>query len=312
MRFGTSYGGGSADAEAFIRQAKEAERFGFSTFCLGDHIVFPLSPIVALHSALMSTSTLRVATSMLAQDLRHPAVLAKDIATMDVFSGGRVELGIGAGWMRDDYERTGIPMDSALVRIERLEEYAKVLRGLFGDEPVTFHGSHYQIDGLDGLPKPIQRPSPPIMMGGSGRKLLELAARTADVVHIFPYEAITQPRRGAAMVGERVDWIRDAAGDRIGDLEVALSVNVLIVDDRAVGADKLLDHMAPRFKYFPTVADARSEDLLSSPCYAIGSEEQVCEQLLSLREKYGVSYFMASSPDGPEGVAPIVARLNGE
>src|SRR6478752_1671810 len=199
--------------------------------------MIPFAPLVAGQAVADATTTVRVGQVVMASDFRHPAVLAKELATLDVLSGGRVEIGIGAGWMRDEFEAAGIPFDAPSVRIERLEEAITVLKGLFADAPLTFAGEHFTVTALDGLPKPVQRPHPPIMIGGGGRKVLSVAARQADIIQVLPgvirgVAALDATQFAARSYREKVDWIRDAAGARFDDLELGtLLMHVVITDD---------------------------------------------------------------------------------
>jgi probable F420-dependent oxidoreductase len=151
-----------------------------------DHFMFRFAPLPALQAVADATTTLRVTRLVLAADFRHPAVLAKELATVDVLSGGRLEVGIGAGWKQEEFEQAGIRFDKASVRIERLEEHAIVLKGLFGDGPFSFSGKYFTVTEVKGSPHPAQRPRPPIMIGGGGPKVLSVAARQADIVQVMP------------------------------------------------------------------------------------------------------------------------------
>src|SRR5689334_10785446 len=181
IRFGFT-GGHSSKRERLLDSARTVEALGYSTFGLADHFVRPLAPLIAGQAVADATTTLRITQTVLAQDFREPAVLAKELATLDVLSEGRLQVGLGAGWLRQEYEGASIRFDSAPARIERLEETAIILKGLFGDEPFSFAGEHYTINEMRGTPTPVQRPRPPIMIGGGGRKLLSVAARQADIV----------------------------------------------------------------------------------------------------------------------------------
>src|SRR3954468_17215 len=179
-------GGSSSKRERLLDSARTVEALGYSTFGLADHFVRPLAPLVAGQAVADATTRLRITQTVLAQDFRQPAVLAKELATLDVLSEGRLQIGLGAGWLRQEYEDASIRFDPAPVRIARLEETAIILKGLFGDGPFSFSGEHHSVSALDGLPKPVQRPGPPIMIGGGGRKVLGVAARQADIVQLMP------------------------------------------------------------------------------------------------------------------------------
>src|SRR6478736_1159876 len=170
IRFGFT-GGASSKRAKLLESARLVEQLGYSTFGLADHLVRPFAPLIAGQAVADVTSTLRITQTVLAQDFREPVVLAKELATLDVLSDGRLQVGLGAGWLRQEYEDASLRFDPAPVRIERLEETAIILKGLFADEPFTFEGAHYRIRNLQGTPAPVQRPRPPIMIGGGGKKV---------------------------------------------------------------------------------------------------------------------------------------------
>src|SRR5437016_11924644 len=190
---------------------------GFSTLYLPDHFTEQPGPIAALMAAADATTKLRVGSLVFDNDYRHPIVLAKEAATLDLLSDGRFELGIGAGWHGPDYEQTGIPFDPPRVRVSRLEEAVTVIKRLFGEEPVNFSGKYYTINGLTGLPRPVQRPHPPIFIAGGGKRVLSLAAREADIVglHVKTYAdgsgGDVSSTSGDATL-EKLEWVRQAAG----------------------------------------------------------------------------------------------------
>lgn len=183
FRFACRAAGGRArTAREWCELAVRAEALGYDTFGVSDHFATAYAPLLVLELVATCTSTLRLATLVLDNDFRHPAVLAKEAATLDLLSGGRLELGIGAGWQPMDYERSGIPFDPGPVRVDRLRESLQVLKLLFDDEPATFTGRHWTVRGLVGVPTPMQRPHPPLMVGGTGPRLLRMAAEEADIV----------------------------------------------------------------------------------------------------------------------------------
>jgi probable F420-dependent oxidoreductase len=244
---------------------------------------------------------------VLGNDYKHPVVLAREAATLDLLSDGRLELGVGAGWMTADYEHAGLPLDSPGVRVERLAESLTVLKGLFSDQPFSFKGKHYEITDLDGSPKPVQRPGPPIIVGGGGQRVLSLAAREADIVGIN-----ANLRRGeaqhpdaaqslsAAATDQKLDWVRSAAGPRFGDLEIQQYAGfVLFTDDR----QSLAEAMAPAFDVTPEVA-------LETPIALVGTAEQMTDDLIARRERWQMSYVVVDDAVADQ-FAPIVARLAG-
>jgi probable F420-dependent oxidoreductase len=307
----------STDPAKLLSAARRAEDLGYSTFVMADHFMMPFAPLIALQAVSDATTTLRLGQLVLASDFRHPAVLAKELSTLDVLSAGRVEIGIGAGWMREEFDQAGIGFDKASTRIERLEEATVVLKGLFGDTPFSFSGKHFTVTGLDGLPKPTQKPHPPIMIGGGGPKLLAVAARQADIIQVLP-----APNRGgkpldpaaitATSYRDKIDLIREAAGGRFDSIELGtLLLNVTITDDPDQASEEFLSRLVHPAR--PDATDGVSrDDLLSSPVVAIGSVEQVCDKLLATRDDFGFSYFTAPVGVSPRSLTPVIDRLAGK
>jgi probable F420-dependent oxidoreductase len=312
IRFGTT--AGRADSAETLRAlARRAEELGYSTFGLADHFMIPFAPLVAGMAAADATTTVRIGQVVLASDFRHPAVLAKELATLDVLSGGRVEIGIGAGWMRDEFDAAGIPFDAPSVRIERLEEAVTVLKRLFADEPCTCDGQHFTITALDGLPKPVQRPHPPIMIGGGGRKVLSVAARQADIIQVLPgvirgVAALDPTQFAARSYREKVEWIRDAAGARFDSIELGtLLMHVAVTDD----VDRARDDFLAQFPADAVQDDATRAELFASPVVAIGTIDEVCDRLLATRDEFGFSYFSTPVGGTPDVLASVIDRLDG-
>ena len=295
---------GAADGPAWRDLARRAEDLGWSTLTLPDHFEDAFAPTPALMAAAGATTTLRVGTMVYASDFRHPVVLAKEAATLDLLTGGRFELGIGAGWMTTDYERSGIPLDRPGVRIDRLREALEVLRQLWSDEPCTFEGVHFRVQALDGHPKPVSSGGPPIVIGGGGERVLRLAAARADVVGINVNLAVGVIDSRAFGFGtpeatdEKVEWIRDAAAGRDPELHVRVHL-AMVTDDR----DGLVDQLAGGFGL--TAAQAKE-----TPHALVGDVSQICDQLVERRERWGISY-LGLSADQLEPFAPVIARLAG-
>jgi probable F420-dependent oxidoreductase len=317
FRFGFT-GGVSSKRAKLLDSARTVEALGYSTFGLADHFVRPFSPLIAGQAVADATSTLRITQTVLAQDFRQPAVLAKELATLDVLSEGRLQVGLGAGWLRQEYEDAAMRFDPAAVRIERLEETAIILKGLFGDEPFSFEGEHYRIRELQGTPTPVQRPRPPIMIGGGGRKVLSVAARQADIVQLMPSNrggrtSLDPSQFSAPAIEEKIGWIRAAAGRRFDEIELSAQLLECAVTERP---DEHLSDLADRMA---TVVermgggriDLGTDDLRKSPIVAVGSLDEVCEQLLETRERYGISYFAAPIDARPEVLAPVIEKLGG-
>ncbi len=305
FRFGVQLSS-APSGPAWAELARKAEDLGYSSLFLPDHFGDQLAPVPAMQAAADATTDLKVGCLVFDNDYKHPVVLAKEIATVDVLSGGRVELGIGAGWMASDYEQSGLQHDRAGVRIDRMEEGIAVLKGLFADSAYSFEGKHYRITGLDGRPKPVQRPHPPILIGGGAERVLTIAGREADIVGINP--AIVSgrvdgaaARDGAADATDRkLEWVRAAAGDRYADLEINMLIfAALLTEDRQATAES----MAPLFGLDPA-------GVAEYPHAWIGSIESICEDLQARRDRWDVSYLVVQG-DAMETMAPVVAKLAG-
>ncbi|HUW02496.1 MAG TPA: TIGR03621 family F420-dependent LLM class oxidoreductase [Acidimicrobiales bacterium] len=296
----------TVDPDEFRACARRAEGLGYDALTIADHFDDQLAPVPALMAAADVTTTLRLGWLVLCNDYRHPVVAAKEAATIDRLSGGRLLVGLGAGWMATDYERAGIVMDRPGVRIERLAEAVTVMKGLFTDGPVDFDGEHYTITGLEGLPKPTQRPHPPIIIGGGGRRILELAAREADIVALnvnLAGGAIDErayPNGTADATDEKVGWVRATAGDRIDQMAIQTRIHLALVSE---SADALIDDLAPQFGLTPTEARA-------TPHALVGGVDELCDQLVERRERWGIS-MIGLSADVIDDLAPVVARLAG-
>jgi probable F420-dependent oxidoreductase len=312
----------AADAKELIETAQSADRAGYSTIALNDHVNSTVAPLVGLQAMADATSHVRLSTAVLNQDLRHPAVLAKEVATLDVFSGGRLEVGLGAGWVRADYEQSGIAFELAPRRIARLEETIDILKQLFDQGTCTFAGKHFTIVDLESKPPPVQPSGPPILVGGGGRRILSMAARRADIIQVlgatFGTDGAVVADLSSFHVGsfeERLGWIADAAGDRFDDIELSLMlVFVAITDDAERAANGFLDFLSATVsRYGGEVGDVevRLKTLLESPVVAIGTQEEVCAKLRNVRDTLGFSYFMMPYGSRPQDLAPIVEQLTG-
>ena len=286
--------------------ARKVEDLGYSTLTVSDHLDDQLAVTPALMAAADATTTLRLGSLTYCNDFHHPVVLAKETATIDLLSGGRLEVGLGAGWMTTDYEQSGIVLDRPGVRIERLAEAVEVLTALWGDGPCRFQGHHYEVRGLDGTPKPQQQPRPPILIGGGGRRVLGLAGRVADIVGLNialgsgRIDEAAGPTATAASTDDKLRWVREAAGARFDQIELHVRVHLaMITDDRAAVAEAV----APSFGLTPGEA-------LDSPHALAGTVEEIVDQCLERRERYGISYI-GLGVDAIDTMAPVVARLAG-
>lgn len=302
-----------SSAEAWGTTARQAEQIGYSTLFIRDHFVpepfgDQFAPMIALMAAADATTTLRVGTLVLDNDYRHPVLLAKEAATLDVLSHGRFELGLGAGWAKTEYERAGISFDAPGMRVRRLEEAMHVIKALFASEPLTFCGTYYRIDQLNGYPKPMRQPHPPILIGANGKRMLALAARTANIIGIMNSDyasgvEIDDPvKRSPEAMTAKIQWIRQAAGERFDQVELNMVIAPILTADRRQAAEQ-----CARQRGWNTI---RPEDVLAMPSMFIGSVEQITEQMEERRERFGVSYYIISDAT-MEAFAPIVARLAG-
>lgn len=312
FRFGVCPGSAQSRAD-WVQQARKAEDLGYSTFLVPDHFVNDLAVVPSLAIAAEATRTLRVGSYVFDNDFRHPAMVAKEAATLDLLSDGRFELGIGAGWYGAEYEQVGIPFDPPGVRVGRLEEAVTIIKGLFGEEPVNFSGKYYTVNGLMGLPRPVQRPHPPIFMAGGGKRVLSLAAREADIVglHIKTYADgsggdMTTTSADATL--EKLDWVRQAAGDRFDKLELNVLVSRLAITGNPRQAAEELEARAASDTIRRGVT---TELLLETPNALIGTVDGIVETLQMRRERYCISYIVVID-EHMEAFAPIVARLNGQ
>jgi probable F420-dependent oxidoreductase len=293
---------------AWQDKARKVEELGYSTLLVPDHLAAMLATIPAVMSAAAATKRLRVGTNVLNNDLRHPVLLAREAATMDLLTDGRLDLGLGAGYMRIEYEQTGLRFDRGRIRVERLAEAIGIIKGLLGGAEVNFAGQYYRVTGHRIHPLPVQRPHPPIMVGGNGPRLLALAAKEADIVNLT---GITFTRGGTvpdmsgwrgAAIDERMRALREAAGERFGHLLLSAQVQRVIVTDRRREA---AEELRKSWK------DLSAEEILEAPFALIGSVDEMVESLHARRERWGLSYFVTFEPY-LETLAPVVARLAGK
>lgn len=298
-----------------METARRAEDAGFATFLLRDHFIEPpfghqLAPLLALATVAACTDRLRIGTMVACNDYRHPVMLAKEAATLDVLSNGRFELGLGAGFMQEEYERAGMPFDQPGRRVDRLAESVTVLKRLFAGEPATFHGKHYAIDGLDAFPMPVQRPHPPLLIAGAGRRMLNLAACEADIVGLQTVSTaggvltVDPWSRLAGKVDEQVAWLRQRAGARWPDIEVSAVVTLIVTDDRQAAAE--------RFAQEAGWSDVSVEDVLAIPTLFLGTEGDIADLMVERRGRYGLSYLIV--PDSQMEIAasilPVLASAS--
>ncbi|MFI6040952.1 TIGR03621 family F420-dependent LLM class oxidoreductase [Nocardia sp. NPDC051321] len=305
FRFGVQ-ASGAYTAGAWRDKAREVEALGYSSLLIPDHLDTQWGPLVAMTVAAEATERLTVGTLVLANDYRNPVVLAKEIATLDVVSGGRVEFGIGAGWREMDYRAAGVTFDPAAERIDRLGESLAIMKDIWATAAVRRTGAHYAVSTNYGHPQPISAPYPPILIGGGGKRMLSLAAREADIVGVNPKMSSGRMDSGAGRAAvddafdERIGWIRDAAGDRWGDIELqCLVVTCRITADREASV-----------RTYAKAIGMTEDEFGATPMALVGSVDEICDQLIKHRERWGFTYWVVS--DGAaRAFAPVVARLTG-
>lgn len=294
------------DRASWVNLAQRTEANGFDVLTMPDHFTDQLAPIPALMTAADHTTTLRVGALVWDNDYKHPVVLAKELATIDVLSGGRLELGLGAGWMISDYEQSGIIYDRPGVRIDRFIEGLEVIRGCMAAESFSYSGKHYTITNYNGLPKPIQAPCPPILIGGGGKRVLTYAAQHADIVGVNA--TLTAGAVGpdviatmsAAAVDDKVAIVRNSVGGRVNDIEMNIRAFMVNVTDDASGA---INRLASAMH----VDDSM---IAETPFALIGPPSKLIEDLIARRERWGFSYVIVGGDD-VDKFAPVVAALRG-
>ncbi len=295
------------------RVARKSETIGCSTFVLPDHLIGQYAPVPLLTAVAAVTERLRVGTFVLNAGLRHPAVLAQDLATLDVMSGGRLEIGLGAGWNKPEFDAIGLPFEPVGVRIGRLAEVITILKGCFADGPFSFTGEHYTVTDHDGVPTPAQRPHPPFFLGGGGQRLLTLAAQQAQIIGLAPrLISGDQPRVDAwsltaAATEEKIRWIREAAGDRFGELELNTYPTggpAVITSNPQAEARRRADRIREQ-----TGTELTAEEILDSPHMFIGTVKDLVRKFTDLRERFGISSFLI---DDLDTLAPVVEELAGQ
>jgi probable F420-dependent oxidoreductase len=288
-------------------KARKAEELGYSVLLVPDHLAAMLATLPAVMSAADATKGLRVGTNVLNNDLRHPVLLAREAATMDLLTDGRFELGLGAGYVQSEYDQAGLRFDRGGTRVERLAESVQIIKGLLGGAEVNFAGRHYRVTGHTIHPRPVQRPHPPIIIGGNGLRLLALAAREADTVN---FTGITFTRGGTtpdmsgwkvACFEERLRVVGEAAGERLGRLELSAQIQrVIVTDHRREAAEELQK----------TWTQLSVQEILDAPFVLIGTVDEMVEALHARRERWGLSYVVTFEPY-LETLAPVVSKLTG-
>jgi probable F420-dependent oxidoreductase len=305
FRFGVQLGASDSGTE-WLRLARRAEELGYDIAAVGDHLAGPDFTFgAALGAIAAATTTLRVGTLVLVNDYRHPVVVAKEAATLDVLSAGRFELGLGAGWIAEDFAHAGIPFDPPGIRVSRFAESVQVIADLLTGGAVTFAGRHYNITDLTNAPPCHQRPRPPLLIGAAGKRMVSLAAQRADVISLLPrirpsgtpvWTDLT-----ATGIAEKVAWARQAAPQRATDLQLHMLVQAIAITDdwRRAAAP-----IAARW-------DLPIEEIRASPLTLLGTEDEIVDLLQTHRSHLGLAYFSVKA-DQMEPFAPVIARLAGQ
>ncbi len=296
----------ATDAASWTALARKVESLGYSTLTMPDHFDEQLAPIPALMAAADATETLRIGALVWDNDYKHPVVLAKELATLDVLSSGRLEIGLGAGWLATDYRRSGIPYDSPKVRVDRFEEGLSVIKGALRGEAFSFTGQHYTITDFVGSPRPVQAPSPPILIGAGGTRMLSIAAREADIIGVNGTMAagVISPEALASMtaaaVDRKVEIVHAAAGHRVDDIEFNVrAFMVRVTDERRSAMDQIAE-----------LVHVEASLVEESPFALIGTPAQLVDDLLRRRERWGFSYVTVGVAD-VDSFGPVVAELAG-
>jgi probable F420-dependent oxidoreductase len=304
FRFGVQISN-TTSAASWRDTVRKLEDLGYATLFMPDHFGNELAPMPAMAIAAAHTTTLRIGALVFDNDYKHPAILAKESATIDLLSDGRLELGIGAGWLKTDYDALGLEYDPPAVRVDRFEEALHVIKQCFSGEQFTYHGEHYHVTDYASYPKPAQQ-HVPILVGGGGKRVLSIAAREADIIGINPNlragEVGLDATRDSlqAQTDRKLDWVREAAGARMADLEIQMRFFVAKVTDDRMALAKAI---APGFGVEP-------EEALESGAALVGTETEIIEQLHRRRERWDLSYVIVGD-DNIDEFAPIVAKLAG-
>lgn len=271
---------GRASRTDWIALVQHIEELGYASLFIPDGMGTPLATTTALAVAATATTRLRIGGYVFVNDYRNPALLAREMATLDLLSDGRVELGLGVGNWPLDFQQLGIPLDAAGVRVSRFAEGLSIIKQFFTGETVDFAGTYYTATDMRPTPRPVQQPHPPILIGSTGRRMLTLAAREADIILLF------------SPIEEKLAWIREAAGERFEHLEFGQSVFGLDVTDSPVAAAPAIQRGIPMEAYPMTT-------------------EQAVEHLLEQRERLGISYIHIQERQ-LENFLPVLERLRGK
>jgi probable F420-dependent oxidoreductase len=308
FRFGIPLGDEAITSRAsLVEFARRIEAHGYSSVQVPDHFVNGIMPIAAMMAVADAAPKLRVGSFVFNNDFRHPALLAKEMAALDCYSDGRLELGLGAGWNEEEYTMIGMPFDPSSTRVQRLAEAIQIIKAFFTQEQVDFSGAYYTVRSLPATPRPAQQPHPPIFIGGGGKQVLSLAAREADIVGIHlkvgSGSQAAVDNRLASAYEQKIAWVRQAAGDRFADIELNILLDVFFTDTPREQAEELRQSRG--------WISVSIDDVLAMPNLLIGNVDGMIEMLQQRRERYGMSYITLYRAEMADAFAPIVARLAG-
>jgi probable F420-dependent oxidoreductase len=299
-----------SSARELGERARAAEDLGVTTFVLPDHLVSQPAPVPYLAAVAALTERIRISAFVHNNDLRHPAVLAQELATLDVLSEGRLDVAVGAGWNEAEYTAIGLSFDPARVRQARLAESVTVLKGCFGADRFSFAGEHYTITDYDAQPKPVQQPHPPFFIGGGGRTTLELAAREAQTVGLAPRilrGGVPDPRSFTwAATEEKIGWVREVARERFDALTLNVYPSfwpVTVTDDLPGEAERVVAAMKER-----SGIELSVREVIDSPHIFIGPHDRFVEKFTALRDRLGISSFLIGDLDQ---LGSVVEQLAG-
>lgn len=300
-------------ASHWRKNAQITEELGYCSLLIRDHFNPDFegntyAPIAALSAAALSTTTLRVGTLVLDNDFRHPIVMAKELATLDVMSQGRVEVGLGAGWLQSEYEQMGIPFDAPQIRVDRLEEAITIYKQFFAGDCFSFKGQHYQIENLKPFPISEQRPHPTLLIGAGKKRMCQLAGREANIVGLMSVNT----RDGTVFaephlllpetLEQKLAWVREGAGARFNEIEFSIVASVYATDDRESIAREIIERNGWQLS---------PEDVLTMPTRLIGTVDEIIQQIQRQREQFGISYYVLADKYR-EIFAPVANELNGK
>jgi probable F420-dependent oxidoreductase len=277
---------------AWVTIVRRVEDLGYATLLIPDRMnVGSLAPTPALAVAASVTTSLRVGSYVFCNGYRHPVLLAREAATLDLLSDGRFEPGLGTGVSAFEFQQMGIPFGSAGARVDHLAETLQIMKRLFTEETVSFTGKYYTITEMKGYPRPVQKPHPPILVAGAGERMLKLASREADIIAIGSKITARGADPADATLEQKIAWIKEAAGDRFADLELCQTIFDLEITDSGT-------------------ARSPQPGGWSIPGRPLTTEQAVAH-LLEQRERYGFSYLQVSAGQ-VENFAPVVAQLAGK